>query len=142
MDTTPHHLWYCENCSTETKFVYCDNTTHICKTCGKIGIETNLLGSEILYLYPMYGKALTLEMDKLKKENLIDFQIKYNELVDKKVQANKEKSTANIPKCPTCGSTNIKKISGAKRWVGTGLFGLASSDLGKTMQCNNCGAKW
>lgn len=46
------------------------------------------------------------------------------------------------PKCPTCGSTNIKKISGTKRWVTTGLFGLASSNVGKTMECKNCGYKW
>lgn len=48
----------------------------------------------------------------------------------------------NKPKCPTCGSTNIQKISATKRWVSTGLFGLASSNIGKTMCCKNCGYKW
>lgn len=48
----------------------------------------------------------------------------------------------NIPKCPTCGSTNIKKISGTKRWLSAGLFGLASSNIGKSMCCQNCGYKW
>nr|DAO90213.1 MAG TPA: RNA polymerase-like protein [Caudoviricetes sp.] len=48
----------------------------------------------------------------------------------------------NMPKCPTCGSTNIKRISGTKRWLTTGLFGLASSDIGKTMVCKNCGFKF
>lgn len=48
----------------------------------------------------------------------------------------------NKPKCPTCGSTNVQKISTTKRWVSTGLFGLASSDIGKTMCCKNCGYKW
>ena len=48
----------------------------------------------------------------------------------------------NMPKCPTCGSTNIKRISGTKRWLTTGLFGLASSDIGKTMVCKNCGYKF
>lgn len=52
----------------------------------------------------------------------------------------KEKS--RLPKCPTCGSTNVQKISGTKRWLTTGLFGLASSDIGKTMVCKNCGYKW
>lgn len=47
-----------------------------------------------------------------------------------------------VPKCPTCGSTNVQKISGAKRWLTTGLFGLASGDLGKSMRCKNCGYKW
>lgn len=48
----------------------------------------------------------------------------------------------NKPKCPTCNSTNITKISGTKRFVTTGLFGLASSNVGKTMKCKNCGYKW
>lgn len=48
----------------------------------------------------------------------------------------------NIPKCPTCGSSNVKKISSTKRWISAGLFGLASSNIGKTMECNNCGYKW
>lgn len=49
---------------------------------------------------------------------------------------------SKVPKCPTCQSTNISKISGTKRWLTTGLFGLASSDIGKTMKCNHCGYKW
>lgn len=49
---------------------------------------------------------------------------------------------SNTPKCPTCGSTNIQKISGTKRWLSAGLFGLASSDVGKSMVCKSCGFKW
>lgn len=49
---------------------------------------------------------------------------------------------SNTPKCPTCGSTNIQKISGTKRWLSAGLFGLASSDIGKSMVCRSCGCKW
>ena len=47
-----------------------------------------------------------------------------------------------IPKCPTCGSTNISKIGTANRMISTGLFGLASSKIGKTHKCNNCGTTW
>ncbi len=50
--------------------------------------------------------------------------------------------TFNIPKCPTCSSTKIERITGTQRFITTGLFGLASSDIGKTMRCNNCGYKW
>lgn len=52
------------------------------------------------------------------------------------------KKERNIPKCPTCQSTNIENISGTQRFITTGLFGLASSDVGKTMHCKNCGYKW
>lgn len=50
--------------------------------------------------------------------------------------------TNSKPKCPYCQSTNIKKISTINRMVSTGLFGLASSKVGKTHKCNNCGTTW
>lgn len=49
---------------------------------------------------------------------------------------------ANIPKCPTCGSTNVSKISAGKKAVGFATVGLFSSNFGKTMECKNCGYKW
>lgn len=48
----------------------------------------------------------------------------------------------NIPKCPTCQSTNIEKISLTRKAVGGALFGLFSSNVRKTMHCKNCGYKW
>ena len=53
----------------------------------------------------------------------------------------KEKKN-NVPKCPNCGSSSIEKITGLNRAFSIGLFGLASSRIGKTMQCKNCGYKW
>ena len=49
---------------------------------------------------------------------------------------------SRIPKCPSCGSSNISKIGTINRMVSTGLFGLASSKIGKTHKCNNCGTTW
>ena len=40
--------------------------------------------------------------------------------------------------CPYCHSTNTKKISGGHRLLSAGLFGLASSSIGKQWHCNNC----
>ena len=51
-------------------------------------------------------------------------------------------ASACVPKCPTCGSTNVQRISTASRLGSTMLFGLASSKIGKTMECKNCGYKW
>lgn len=48
----------------------------------------------------------------------------------------------DIPKCPTCGSTNVRKISTGKKAFGFAMVGLFSSNLGKTMECKNCGCKW
>lgn len=49
---------------------------------------------------------------------------------------------SNQPKCPTCGSTNIEKISIGKKAFGGMMFGIFSSDVRKTMHCKNCGCKW
>lgn len=47
------------------------------------------------------------------------------------------------PKCPICGSTNLKKITGTRKAMKIGLFGLfGAGDLGKTYQCGQCGAKF
>lgn len=54
----------------------------------------------------------------------------------------KEQIKSNNPKCPTCGSENIEKISNLNRMASVGLWGLSSSNVGKTMKCNHCGYKW
>ena len=48
----------------------------------------------------------------------------------------------NIPKCPTCGSSNIKKISTASKIAGATMFGLFSRTAKSQFKCENCGYKW
>lgn len=52
------------------------------------------------------------------------------------------KTQSFVPKCPTCGSTNVEKISLTSKAVGGVMFGLFSSNVRKTMHCKNCGYKW
>lgn len=47
-----------------------------------------------------------------------------------------------IPKCPTCQSTNIRKIDGVERGASIAMFGLFSKKINKTFKCNNCGYTW
>lgn len=42
--------------------------------------------------------------------------------------------------CPYCHSTNVTKISTVNRAVSVGMFGLASSKIGKQRHCNSCGS--
>ena len=51
-------------------------------------------------------------------------------------------NTSCVPKCPTCGSANVKKISLSKKAFGGAMFGVYSSNVWNTMECKNCGAKW
>ena len=49
----------------------------------------------------------------------------------------------NIPKCPICQSTDLAKISTAKKAGKIILFGIfGAGDVGKTWKCNNCGSKF
>lgn len=48
----------------------------------------------------------------------------------------------NKPKCPTCQSTNLKKISATSKVVNTAMFGIFGTKRHKTFHCNNCGYEW
>lgn len=48
----------------------------------------------------------------------------------------------NIPKCPTCGSLNVRHISGGERVASVGFFGIFSKKINKTFKCGNCGYMW
>lgn len=76
---------------------------------------------------------------KLKEEEEVT-TVKHPELYqrDYKVIGEVNGSSTSSISCPYCHSTNTKKISGTSRWFSTGLFGLASSKIGKQWHCNSC----
>ena len=49
---------------------------------------------------------------------------------------------SRVPKCPTCGSTNIRKMGGVERGVSIAAFGIFSKKINKTFKCSNCGYTW
>ena len=48
----------------------------------------------------------------------------------------------NKPKCPTCSSTNISKISTMSKAGSVAMFGLLSQKVKKQFHCNNCSYEW
>lgn len=46
------------------------------------------------------------------------------------------------PKCPTCQSTNIRKMGGIERGISIYAFGIFSKRINKTFKCQNCGYTW
>ena len=46
------------------------------------------------------------------------------------------------PRCPTCGSTDIKKLDSLDRTVSTAVWGIASGKIGKQFKCRHCGYMW
>lgn len=48
----------------------------------------------------------------------------------------------NIPKCPTCNSTNVQKIGTGERAVSIATLGIFSNKINKSFKCKNCGYTW
>lgn len=82
-------------------------------------------------------------MIELKQKDIIEYGLKLSQF---RTQLEQQKSSKtqndNRPKCPTCGSTNIEKISVTKKAFGGAMFGIFSSDVRNSMHCKNCGVKW
>lgn len=93
-----------------------------------------------------FRQQVILEMGDVRYQlynSKIDEMVKRNELVNK--VRNGESIIKNnilIPKCPTCGSTDVEKISATSKVVGGAMFGIFSSNVRNTMHCKNCGYKW
>lgn len=132
--------YVCPQCSSWTGDY--PNEKANCRFCNISMIETN-----ILYRDAFMNK----EIEQSLKEKYAYSNPLYNEELDKQIreQVRKEvdsikpaSQNSNVPKCPTCGSTNIKRISTANRAVSIGVFGLLSGKIGKNYECKNCRAKW
>lgn len=103
------------------------DTSRKCSGCGFDGIASYLLG-------------VPRKIDNIKREQEMEDGIKRDEEINRK-RLNPIPPTPVVT-CPYCHSTNTKKISAGHRWLSTGLFGLASSDLGKQWKCVDCGSKF
>lgn len=66
----------------------------------------------------------------------------YNQKLVSEEQYKQGKTNSNnnqhIPKCPICGSADLKKLDALDRGFSAFMFGLGSNKIGKTYQCKNC----
>lgn len=53
-------------------------------------------------------------------------------------EGRRKREEENLPKCPICGSTNLKKLTALNRGMSTLVWGLGSNKIGKTWECQNC----
>lgn len=152
---------FCPNCIsiwTYDKSLKDEDKKQICgaKNCGAQAIHTKITRNELDYIRCISkDREFLAAMNELRNNDIIAYKermAKYKKiyeethkpLSDNKIQSTKQQTCTqvNIPKCPTCGSTNIEKISVGKKIKGSMLFGIFSSDVRKTMHCKNCGYKW
>ena len=116
-----------------------DNNEKInCPVCK----NNNWVDSDIIFLKKIStDDSFISSMINLKEQDPIEYQLKISQFKASLLQTKAEEDS-NKPHCPTCGSTNIEKISFGKKAFGGAMFGIFSSDVRNTMHCKNCGAKW
>lgn len=115
----------CENCGRVLKFKKYeldDIKTGVECFCGNISDKIDGL--------PKPQKASTTSVPSYTPQRSINTTV------------NPSVASTHKPKCPTCGSTNITKISLTSKAVGGVMFGVLSSNIRNSFKCNNCGYKW
>ena len=123
----------------------------VCEFCNTPFIQTNLSTKEFeaqsLEEWRKGNKYFEIDVAKKYGNGQFDeeaYQIREQILAQRKTEERQQQKEVQkaMPKCPTCGSTNIEKISVGKKIGGSFLFGVFSSDVRNTMHCKDCGAKW
>lgn len=97
------------------------------------------LSEEMLALRNQWHENKRIEHEKQREE---ERQRRMLKSIEYGKQLMEERS--RVPKCPICGSTNLKKITITTRAVKMAAFGTigAIDDAGKTYKCENCGSKF
>ena len=107
---------------------------------------SHLESSEIFRQKYFYGK-LDNEVDysavkKRKYSESPEGIEEQNRITDQWYAKQNAQKFSTGPKCPTCGSNNIRKISTGERMVSVGILGLFSKKINKSFKCNSCGYTW
>lgn len=119
--------------------IKCENNKALDYIINKTGCSEKDAEEVILDVKNMYK----YKQSTYSKKNKTDSTISSNstEKSNKNIQ-NDKVETKHIPKCPTCQSTNIRKISTTSKVSNTVLFGLLGTKRHKIFHCNNCGYEW
>lgn len=148
-------LKYCPVCAQNGDCGYFENLTGcepgwgihdspICFKCNGILEDTLLSDMEAdVIMLSVDDFQFLKSMVELKENDIIEYAIRYQELLNSQLRKGRaERDARNIPKCPTCNSTNIEKISTASKVAGAVAVGILSSNVRNTFKCKNCGYKW
>lgn len=133
-----------------------DEKKQICgyKGCDGKVIHTKMLNIECAYIYCISeDRDFLKEMNNLRNNDIVTYKAKVAEFkaIYKQNHPDEEEAESrlmvkkqpfNLPKCPTCNSTNIKKISAVSKAGGMFMFGIFSKTAKSQFQCEDCGYKW
>lgn len=100
-----------------------------------LGLEVMVwLMNIFAFCFVLYGLCELISPDE---SPLISIETADKEKEEKTKKYNSFKYT-----CPMCGGHRVKNIGTAKKLAGVATVGLASKNIGKNYQCDDCGYKW
>lgn len=138
-------FYYCKKCA-RVRDIWSFETNIQCETCHVDMISTGIDATQY------HQEARDVEKKRIAEE----FARK-NPEYDPALEAERKKKDAEIwlatcsthavtnqyvPKCPTCGSPKIHKISTASKVASVALVGIFSRKVHKQWHCDNCGSEW
>lgn len=158
---------YCKKCGRQLAELFDEKTHDNCDVCGspfyevpdeyidnfrwRDGDGKKAVEEELVKTSPEFDPYLFEHRDEiLRKQNeewdrkMAIGKARLNGMSTKEALDTNGQGYKNKPiiTCPYCQSTNCEKISFGHRWLSTGLFGLASNDVGKQWKCKKCGSKF
>lgn len=153
-DYFDNKLVYCDQCGYITTVSVDKKTNRVLNDCICCNKKLILVPQEYLHT----TQKDTFDSEE-KKKQFIEKVIKTSPNFDQYYHVNREaiikrdkdffraanehaKQKENVPKCPTCGSTNIRKIGALERGTSASMFGLFSKKINKSFECKNCGYTW
>lgn len=147
---------YCKYCG---DMIFTENK--LCRVCGM-----NLSETDKEYQLNFYDFIYNNNNFKQKEMKFFNEKIKINKEFNQNLYEEKEKNilnqqensdkkymeystpqkiinrNQNTPKCPTCQSSKIKKISTTAKVTNTVMFGIFGQKRKRQFHCNNCGYEW
>lgn len=112
----------------------------ICDKCGKtINLDDMSTFVSVQSEYCVSRKSITCECGNVATPGIIEYK-KNISLKQATIKCNNYQS--NTPKCPTCGSTNIKLITATERATSILGLGIFSKKINKSYKCLNCKYTW
>ena len=151
-------LMYCKKCGRMVQ------RAKICDICGSVTyqVPTQYLMKDVDFLIdskledqfieecvkssPEFDEYLFNNRDRIKAQKSAEYE--RDMAIGDAIRQGADVKTAfrngghNMPKCPTCGSLNVRHISGGERVTSVGFFGIFSKKINKTFKCGNCGYTW
>lgn len=146
MKQKPIIAYICTDCG----YTQCFRQRFFNYNCPKCGGFMFATGAPKLNIPPVTEEQY---LNLVKNNKWEEYIIKNEPVIWESINRNKAKQAAQnsepdpsqpTPKCPTCGSTNIRRISTAEKAVNAGMFGLLGNKRTYQFECMNpnCKYKW